>query len=202
MTVHQAPERFGRVLVALQEAYRQPFSELAAALYADAVSELPIATIERAAADLIKTSKFLPKAAELRTAARAELTRTRDTRGPAPQPVALLPGRVAALRARQAADPGQQRSVRLWDAWQVSRRMIADGAATRREADDLFSESYRDLMPRAGENDWRYACDRCRDQGLIRIARATHLEHAPCSCGAGDHWRKTIARMQGRPCEN
>ena len=134
MTVHQAPERFGRVLVALQEAYRQPFSELAAALYADAVSELPIATIERAAADLIKTSKFLPKAAELRTAARAELTRTRDTRGPAPQPVALLPGRVAALRARQAADPGQQRSVRLWDAWQLSRRMIADGAAPRRAA--------------------------------------------------------------------
>lgn len=67
---YEKDERFVFIMAALAEASGQELSEMKVRIYAKALEDLPIADIERAAWEIIKTRKFatFPKVAEIREA--------------------------------------------------------------------------------------------------------------------------------------
>lgn len=83
---------FGHVLAALGETYRAPFSTSQAEIYWRALADQELDAIRRAAGELVKASKWLPKPSEIRD----EIRRARradgiDTRGPRPRALAPPP---------------------------------------------------------------------------------------------------------------
>ena len=92
MTAADRPA-FGQVLAALGETYRAPFSTSQAEIYWRSLADQDLDAIRRAAGELVKTSKWLPKPSEIRD----EIRRARradgiDTRGPMPRAIAPPPG--------------------------------------------------------------------------------------------------------------
>ena len=180
---------FAAVMATLSETYQREVSPAQMGTYFHALRDRTIDEVQRAVETLIKTSKWLlPKPAEIRESITRHQLATRDTRGPMPEPVALLPGEVERRRQQERSDPVVKASVAMQQAWQERCEAVKNGLPAA-DADVVIAQLWRELMPRGRELDWTHRCGDCRDSGLVRFEQAGYTMHRPCTCPAGERWR-------------
>ena len=125
MTGQQPPREFRAILMALSEVYHRDVSDVEAGVQWEALKDIPIPSIQRAAMALIKSSKYFPVPAAIREQVRVQAPLV-DTIGPPPKEIKLLAD-VRSQRRAERADPAVGVAMALKAAWDEREKMQAAG---------------------------------------------------------------------------
>ncbi len=153
-------------------------------IYYRALEDDSLEDVTRAVHALERTSKWLPKPAELRD----EITRYRlahrDT-GESGEAYVPSPFEVGRQRRREQADPAVKTAAALQQAWTDRGEAVANGLSIK-DADRGFATVLRELLPQKANDP---PCAKCID-GLVGFTQGPYRLDAPCVCPAGDKWKQ------------
>jgi len=173
LITHNPPLEFLAILASLSEVYHREVSNVESQVQWEALKDIPIPSLQRAAMALIKSSKYFPVPAAIREQVRVQAPLV-DTIGPPPKEIKLLAD-VRSQRRAERADPAVGVAMALKAAWDEREKMQEAGVPAADLAKGLAAV-LMDVMP--PQRVWVYNCDECHDTGLLNGFK--RLSSYPC----------------------
>jgi len=181
---------FRTLLEDMARPYRDDMSKPLLRVYWRALEDCPLEDVQRAVHQLERTSKWLPKPADIRDEITRHRMATRDTRGEDAVLLEPSPADIRAQRQQEQADPAVKLAQALKLAWAERDDAVAHGLSLD-DAAEGFARVLRELMPP------QTADPPCSCHHGLRGFRTVSFE-TPCGCSLGAKWRAMAQEMDDK----